>query len=277
MATVRPKPSFYYESDSAIWQVNREQVLLLAGAKVLLMQIAHPMVAESVYNHSYVFKKPILRLHRTLKLTLAMVFGTREEVQKAIAEVERVHHPASGRIEDAIGKYDAGASYNPRNPRQALWVLVTLIEGAVSAYETFVAPLSDSKKQEFIDNSLDFAGRMGIPQTYLPKTYPALLDYMSQAIADEEVIVGEKARKIAPFITGQSIPVVNILSYPLFRMNVALLPETIREQYDYQLAEWESSLIQRTFALSRMTIPRLPGLIRFVPQYHRAMRLKQTL
>lgn len=277
MATVHPKPSFYYESDSAIWQVNREQVLLLAGAKVLLMQIAHPMVAESVYNHSYVFKKPILRLHRTLKLTLAMVFGTREEVQKAIAEVERVHRPASGRIEDAIGKYDAGASYNPRNPRQALWVLVTLIEGAVSAYETFVAPLSDSKKQEFIDNSLDFAGRMRIPQTYLPKTYPALLDYMSQAIADEEVIVGEKARKIAPFITRQSIPVVNILSYPLFRMNVALLPETIREQYDYQLAEWESSLIQRTFALSRMTIPRLPGLIRFVPQYHRAMRLKQTL
>lgn len=275
MATTHPKASFYYESDSAIWQVNREQVLLLAGAKVLLMQIAHPMVAESVYNHSYVFKKPILRLYRTLKLTFAMVFGTREEVQQAIAEVERVHRPATGRIEDGIGKYDAGTSYNPRNPRQALWVLATLVEGAISAYETFVAPLSDSKKQEFIDNSVDFAGRMGIPQQYVPKTYPALLDYMAQAIADEEVIVGEKARKIAPFITGQSIPLVNIVSYPLFRMNVALLPENICKQYGYHRPEWESGLIQGTFKLSRMTIPRLPGRIRFVGEYHRAMRLKQ--
>ncbi len=276
MATVRTKASFYYESDSAIWEVNRERVLLLAGAKVLLMQIAHPMVAEAVYNHSYVFKKPLLRLHRTLRLTLGMIFGTVEEVQIAIDEIERAHRPATGRIENAIGKFDAGASYNPRNPRQALWVMATLVEGAISAYETFVAPLSDEKKQEFIDNSNEAAGRLGIPDSYLPKSYPALLDYMTEAIESKEVIVSEKARKIAPFITGQSIPVVNIMTYPLFRLNVALLPENIREQYAYRLSGIESGLIKQAFAFSRTMIPYFPGLFRYTPEYHRAIRLKQN-
>jgi len=275
MAAVRSKASFYFESDSAIWQVNRERVLLLTGAKVLLMQIAHPMVAESVYNHSYVFKKPLLRLHRTLTLTLGMVFGTQEEVQQSIAEIEKAHRPATGRIEDTIGKHKAGASYNPRNPRQALWVFATLVEGAISGYETLVKPLPDEKKEEFLQNSTSIATWMGIPQQYLPKTYPALLNYMEEAIADEEIIVGEKARKIAPFITAQSIPVLNLMSYPLIRVNIALLPEKLREQYGYQIAGWEKTLIANSFALSRMTTPRLPGILRYAPEYQRAMRLKQ--
>lgn len=271
------KASFYFEADSAIWQINRERILLLTGAKVLLMQIAHPMVAEAVYNHSYVFDKPLLRLHRTLKLTLGMVFGTRAEVHQAIAEIDKAHRPATGKIEDKIGKHDAGASYNPRNPRQALWVYATLVEGAISGYEVLVAPLNDSKKQEMIENSAQIAEWMGIPAHYLPKTYPDLQDYMSSAIADQEIIVSEKARKIAPFITAQSIPLLNIMSYPLIRVNVALLPTSLQAQYGYQLADWEQSLIAHSLTLSRKIIPRLPHFLRYAPEYHRAMRLKQKL
>lgn len=274
MASTRSQSRFYYDETSAIWQVNRERILLLAGAKVLLMQIAHPMVAESVYHHSYVFKKPVRRLLRTLKLTFAMVFGTREDVHSAIAEIERVHRPATGRLEQGIGRYDSGASYNPRNPRQALWVLATLIEGAISAYETFVAPLSDGQKDKFMEDSIGFATRMGIPSSYVPSSYPALLAYMSEAIATEEVIVSDNARKIAPFITGQSIPGVNVLAYPLYRMNVVMLPESIREQYGYEVGKGEESLVRGVFSTSRQLIPVLPSLIRYIPEYHRAIRMK---
>lgn len=265
---------FYFEEDSAIWQINRERVLLLTGAKVLLMQIAHPMVAEAVYNHSYVFKKPLLRLHRTLKLTLGMVFGTQSEVQEAIAEIDRAHRPATGQIEDAIGKHSAGASYNPRNPRQALWVYATLVEGAISGYEVLVAPLSASKKQEMVDNSRQIAGWMGIPISYLPQSYADLQSYMSDAIANEEIVISEKARKIAPFVTTQSIPLLNIASYPLIRLNVALLPEQLQEQYGYKIKGWEHTLINAAFKISRRSLPLLPDRLRYAPEYHRAMRLK---
>lgn len=268
---------FYFESDSAIWQINRERVLLLTGAKVLLMQIAHPMVVTAVREHSYVFNKPLLRLHRTLTLTLGMVFGTRDEVHQAIAEIEAAHRPATGRIGDAIGKHAAGAVYNPRAPRQALWVFATLVEGAISGYETLVEPLPQSKKDEFYDNSTQIAEWMGIPNSTLPRDYVALTDYMTDAIISQEVIVSDDARAIAPFITTQSIPVLKWMTYPLIRLNVALLPDTLRDQYGYHMREREQLWINRAYALSRKTVPLLPDFIRFAPEYHRAMRLKGKL
>jgi uncharacterized protein (DUF2236 family) len=76
-------PEFYFSPQSTIWRINREQILLLGGPRALLMQVAHSMVAEAVYDHSYVFQKPLKRLLRTLELTLALVFGTRREVMQA--------------------------------------------------------------------------------------------------------------------------------------------------------------------------------------------------
>jgi uncharacterized protein (DUF2236 family) len=263
--------NYYFSPNSAIWTINREQVLLLTGMRVLLMQLAHPMVAEAVYEHSYVFEKPILRLQRTLQLTLAMVYGTKREVRQAIADIEAAHRPAVGRIEESVGKHEAGAVYNPRNPRQALWVFATLTEGAIFGYEKLVSPLSNERKDEFFENSRTIAEWMGIRASYIPKNYSGLLNYMQEAIETKEVCVSEKARKIGPFVTAQSILAVNVATYPLFRFNIALLPEAIRQQYGYSLPSWEDSLINHASSFSRMIVPRLPNFLRFMPQYRRAL------
>lgn len=264
--------SYYFSPDSAIWAINREQILLLTGMRVLLMQLAHPMVAEAVYKHSYVFEKPILRLQRTLDLTLAMVYGTKLEVQQAIADIEAAHRPAVGRIENSIGKHQAGAVYNPRNPRQALWVFATLTEGAIFGYEKLVSPLSDERKEEFFENSRTIAEWMGIRASYIPKNYVGLQNYMQEVVETKEVCVSEKARKVAPFVTAQSIFGVNIATYPLFRFNIGLLPEAIRQQYGYSLPSWEQKLVNYTCSLSRMIVPGLPKILRFMPKYRHAIK-----
>ncbi|MGH2511842.1 MAG: oxygenase MpaB family protein, partial [Candidatus Limnocylindrales bacterium] len=42
-----------YGPDSEAWRLNREAMLLLgAGPRALLMQLAHPLVAEGVDQHS---------------------------------------------------------------------------------------------------------------------------------------------------------------------------------------------------------------------------------
>ncbi len=255
---------------SAIRHINRESVLLLTGGRVLLMQIAHPMVAEAVYHHSYVFQNPLKRLYRTLDLTLTMVFGTRTEAAEAVAEIEAAHRPATGRLEKAAGSHPAGASYNPRNPRQALWVFATLVEGAVSGYERLVAPLDATTRTEFYRQSQQVARQMGVRPSYLPEDYPALLDYMQQAIHSGEVAVNESAREIAPFILGQSLPLVNVLAYPVYRMSVALLPDALQAQFGYNVRDWEQSLVNGFSRFSRGLLPYLPGRIRYVPWYHRA-------
>jgi uncharacterized protein (DUF2236 family) len=239
------------------------------------MQIAHPLIAEAVYQHSYVFQKPLLRLHRTLRLTLDMVFGTKEEVAKAVAEIEAAHRPANGRLEQGIGKHDSGTVYNARNPRQGLWVFSTLVEGSVSGYETLVAPLTDAQKDEFLENSTQIAQWLNIPRSMIPANYAALLAYIDEAIDTQEVIVGDSARKIAPFITAQSNPILKWATYPLIRFNIAFLPEKIRRDFGYSLANWELGLAEKGASLSRLLQPMTPAILRYAPEYRRAMHKKQ--
>jgi uncharacterized protein (DUF2236 family) len=269
-AQIHPADEYYFPPDSAIWRINRERALLLTGTRVLLMQIAHPMVAEAVYHHSYVFQKPLLRLHRTLALTLALVYGTRSEINQAIAEIDAAHRPAVGHLEDAIGAHQAGAAYNPRNPRQARWIFATLVEGAIFGHEKLVAPLSTEDQQAFYEDSMHVGEWMGVPQRLLPATYDGLLDLMQEAIDSQEVIVGEKARTIAPFLTAQSIPLLQFVAYPAYRLAVGLLPPEIRVQYGYTFRGWEGRLLRGFCGISRTVVPWLPGVVRYAPEYRRA-------
>jgi len=51
------------------WRVNREGVLLVGGGAALILQVAHPLVAAGVAEHSNYRADPWGRLYRTLDLT----------------------------------------------------------------------------------------------------------------------------------------------------------------------------------------------------------------
>ena len=66
-----------YGPHSEAWRVNREGVLLLAsGPRALLLQLAHPLIAEGVNQHSDFRNDPWTRLRRTVKSYLTIVYGS---------------------------------------------------------------------------------------------------------------------------------------------------------------------------------------------------------
>ena len=66
-----------YGPGSEAWRLNREAALLLgAGPRALLLQIAHPLVAEGVDQHSDFRADPWARLAGTLRSYLRIVYGT---------------------------------------------------------------------------------------------------------------------------------------------------------------------------------------------------------
>src|SRR5688500_15582995 len=81
----------FFPSDSAVRQVHEEGVLILGGARALLMQIAHPAVARGVAEHSSYKHDRIGRLLRTLRSTFAMVYGTEAQAHASAAGINRIH------------------------------------------------------------------------------------------------------------------------------------------------------------------------------------------
>src|SRR5262245_27475153 len=85
-----------FRDESAIRRVYAEGIILLGGGRALLMQIAHPLVAQGFAEHSSYRASRLERLLRTLKATLAIVFGNREPALHAAASINQVHTRVSG-------------------------------------------------------------------------------------------------------------------------------------------------------------------------------------
>src|SRR4051794_35077799 len=73
----------FFGPDSVSWRVHREVTVLFGGARALLMQAAHPLVIAGARETGFYQRDPWKRLQRTLMLTYALTFGTREEAQRA--------------------------------------------------------------------------------------------------------------------------------------------------------------------------------------------------
>src|SRR3990170_1511657 len=105
----------FYGPGSRMWRVNREAVLLGAGQAALLLQIAHPHVAEGVAQHSDFEADPWRRLRGTLRTTLDLIFGDGPAAERAVARLNGIH----ARVH--------GDDYSALDPALLLWVQATLV------------------------------------------------------------------------------------------------------------------------------------------------------
>jgi uncharacterized protein (DUF2236 family) len=244
-----------YADDSITRRVNRENVLLLGGGRALLMQLAHPKVALGVDEHSDFRKNPIRRLRRTIRMTMAIVFGDQET---ALAAARLVNH-SHGRVR--------GASYRALDPDLLLWVHATLVDSALVTYETFVRRLTARDREDFFQESKVLGELLGIPRGKFPATIAGFHDYMRTMMsATGPVVVGPRAQELARQVLRPRLRLLpGRAMVPFEAVTAGLLPETLREQYGFRWGRAQ----QRMFRLMVIAVPRLiavtPPIIRVWP------------
>jgi len=234
-----------------MWRINREAVLLGAGPAALLLQVAHPLVAEGVAAHSRVADDPFGRLRRTLMTTLDMVFGDGPTAERAVRRLNRVHGSVRGPVTDPAARAATGADrYRAMDPALLLWVQATLIWSSVEAYSRWVGPLTAVDREAFWREARAVGVRMGIPLTVSPPSWPAFEAYWARMVAPgSELQVTDTARALAPLILRPALPVVpgpvvDLLALP----GLALLPDRIRDAYGL---DWSPRRARTAAVLSR--------------------------
>lgn len=258
---------------SEVWRVGRERILLLGGPAALLLQLAHPLVAAGVADHSGFLADPFIRLRATLDATLRISFGDREQVQEAAARVGATHRQVRGTLPARVGPFSAGTPYSASDPELAMWVHATLVSVAIQTYELFVGSLSRARRERYYLEAGRFARLFGVTGDVLPATYGSFLEYVRSMEGSEVLTVGDQARSLAGQVLRPPVPSLLRPAYPVSRaVTAALLPEVIRPQFGLRLGIPERAILLAVSRTVRATIRAWPHRLRYWEHYLKASR-----
>ncbi len=243
--------------DSITWRINSERLVLLGWGRAILMQFAHPLVAQAVVDHS-AFRDTrvarLLRLRSTVRAMLAMTFGDVSQVQGAADHINRIHDRINGRLQESAGPFAAGTPYTAHDPRLLCWLLATLMESVPLAYRTFVAPLSRAEEDQYCREARRAGELLGIPESMIPRDMDAVHAYVRAQLASGAIVVTPNARRLARDIL---YPPFSPAYWPVARLTrlatVGLLDAKLRAEYGFNWRVRDDRALRRWARAVRTT------------------------
>jgi uncharacterized protein (DUF2236 family) len=241
-----------FSNGSVIRRVNREGVLLLGGGRALLLQLAHPLVARAVAEHSDFTLYPYRRLWRTLEASYTMVFGDEPAARATARGLWHIHEGVSG------------AGYRANDPDLLLWVHATLIETALRVHGLFFRPLTPAEYEQYYREAKCLAEALGVPLALQPEDFAAFRAYWRKAVGSLEVT--PDARELAHAVLHPPLPLAATPLAELGRqLTIGLLPGRVRRQYGFGWGPRRESALRAAMEASRTFLPLVPSPLRHAP------------
>lgn len=220
---------------STAQRINAERLMVLAWSRAILLQIAHPLVAAGVAEHS-TFRGGTIeaarRLHHTIAAMRALTFGDVPSQAAALAGIRAIHRRVNGKLREAAGPFAAGTPYSAEDPALVLWVHATLVESLVLAFDAIVAPLELRDRDAFCTESAPTAIDLKADPAAVPESWAAMQTYIQRTHESGVLVVSREARELAGAVLS---PRLANLVWPFGVMNRRLtagwLPPAIRDQY----------------------------------------------
>ena len=218
-----------FREDSWLRRVSAESVLILGGGRALLLEVAHPLVAAGVAEHSAFRADPLGRLQRTLDAMSAIAFRERGAALDAARRIERAHARVRGRLAEPAGRHPAGTAYSGRDPELMLWVWATLVDTALVVTDRFVGPLAPDARESYYADQRVLARVLGIPAALLPADWAAFAAWFDAMLASDALAVSGAAREIAAAVLDPPVrlPVTGVVRL----VTAGLLPPRLREAF----------------------------------------------
>ena len=257
--------------DSVTWRVLREPLLILGGGRALLLQAAHPLVAQGAIEHSRYATDPYGRLDRTLTWVTQVSFGTRAEARAACEVVNRLHARVRGELPRDRGtpKVRAGTAYSALDADLLVWVLATFVDTLLVSHDALVGGLSEADRDAFVMEWHRVGRLMDVPLKGLWRTHAQLRAYIEEQVGDGPVHPGPGSILVSDTILRPQLPSPALrpaYDAAIF-VTVGLLPSRVRREYGilWTPAHDAAHLALRTWLRTAQAL--LPSGVRRTPVY----------
>jgi uncharacterized protein (DUF2236 family) len=234
--------------------VAAEAVLVAAGGRAILLQLAHPSVARGVAEHSDFVAAPLRRLTGTLDYIYLVVYGTSAEREAARRHVERAHAP----VRASATSSDPG--YAADDPDLQLWVAATLYDSAMAMHERVFRPLPDEDAERVYREYAVLGTALGMDVELWPPTRADFATWWNGRVAG--LRVSADAQRVSHDLlhpAGPGAPLWLRAAMPLARLVTAgLLDERLRAEFGLPWNARRQRLFRATMALTRWAWAVLP-------------------
>jgi uncharacterized protein (DUF2236 family) len=275
--TDRARDPGLFGPSSVTWRVMAEPVLMLGAGRALLMQAAHPLVAEGAIEHSTYRTDPYGRFERTVEWVTVVCFGTTAEARRACRHVNRLHGAVEGRLKraHATSVVRGGAAYSGRDVELLRWVLATFVDTMLVAHDAFVGDLAEADSDRFVREWHAVAALMGVPAPSLWRTRSQLSGYVQAQLeaSSGAAVPGAGSRLVAETVLHP--PVASAAMRPGWAVvtftTVGLLPASTRGAYGIRWTPAHAAA-HRAISLWLRTIRvALPRRLKVSPVHDHAM------
>jgi uncharacterized protein (DUF2236 family) len=252
------------------WRVNGERLMLLAWSRAILLQLAHPLIAEGVYEHSSFRVNPrtaISRLRHTVGAMLALTFGDEATQAAAYAGIRAIHRRVNGQLSVDAGRFAAGTPYSAEDPNLVLWVHATLMESIPLVYERVVAPLTIAERDEYCVDAAPVAIALGARADEVPRSWTAVRARIDATYRANAIAVTPHARELSrallsPRFTAPLAP----LTWVNRLFAIGDLPPFVREQYGFEWTDANARSLDTMGSILRAVRHGTPSMLALWPQ-----------
>jgi len=253
-----------------VQRVNAERVVLLGWSRAILMQLAHPLVAAGVLQHSSFRGSAVdaaVRLHHTVAAMLSLTFGDDERREMALSGIRAIHRRVNGTLAQPVGLFAAGTRYSAEDPALLLWVHATLLDSNADVYRRLVAPLSDEELDRLCDESAPLVEALGGDPRATPRSWKDLQAYMTSMYSGGVLAVSGEARALGVAVLSPRAAGVPLPLSGMHRLiATGLLPPTLRAEYGFRWDAAREARFQRALATVRAVRQLAPRAIAYWPQ-----------
>ena len=274
ISDIDPDPGLFGPG-SVTWRVLKEPLLILVGGRALLMQAAHPHVAQGAIDHSAYADDPFGRLMRTYEWAGTVAFGTTAEARRATAGVNRLHQKVTGTLPKGHGtrKVKGGSSYTAKDEDLLLWVHATFVDTLLESHDRLVGGLTNVERDRFVKEWEPVGRLIGVPDRLFWPDFASMRAYVNHQLEEGFATPGEGSLLVSRTITHPPLPspVLRPLFESMVFVSLGFLPPALRKRYHvlwtpaHEAAHRSLELFLRT---ARRTMPRR---LRIAPIYDFAM------
>lgn len=194
--------------------------MAFAGGRAILMELAHPSIAQAVADFDHFRQDPARRARLTAKAFRDVVHGSEAEAA------------AVGRRLKAVHARVRAAGYAASDPELLLWVHATFVDSLLCVGEHLHGALSANDLADYYRHAVIVGEVFGCPAASQPATIEEFTSYVADTINTLEVT--DVGRELARAVFWPAVPANRAAIINLYRVaSFGTLPPRLRDQFEY--------------------------------------------